>query len=348
MNQYNELFKDIKPVTSNDAFTYEVMRKHRKRRRSNKRAVILTICITTVLIASTLTAGAVGNWDYPVIFSNFFNGTPFSGEPEVLIAEQTGGHEEINFSIGQNTFEGITFEVTGLYAEPNALIVFLDVISAEPIFNKGSRGSYNTINPNPGEDQFLFNNTTGHWDIGHTRFSNTFVKSENVLTVVYRIDDMNDIITEGTGYTIMFYGINEYTGVVYNEPVNDPVTGPGIAEIKFGIDKLALNSLIVIYPDVSLENGNVIKELRISPFSIWVMFSGDDEENLRQEWNHFLTLLLRMKDGSLAGTNSNASAGRFYACEKTYEIMRYVSFDSPINVNNIAAIVYRDVEIPLP
>ena len=351
MIQYNELFDKINPDTSDDTFTAEVLKKHQRRKNTNKRTIIFTICVISVLMISTLTAGAVNNWDYPEIVRSIFGSnsidyTPFRGDPEVLLTDHAGGHEDINFTIGINTFDGITFDVTGLYAEANALIIFIDVISDVPVFSIGNESTYNTRNPDTENDAFLFNNTTGQWDAEHTRFSKIYVQNENTVTVIYRISDLSDSVSEGTEFTMMFYGITEMIGLINNEPVLESKLGSGEAEIMFAINNLALENIISIHPDVLLESGNVIKEMRISPFCIWIKFDGN-EEGLEKEFSHIRTIQLKMNDGSTATTSSNASTGKFDANTNIFEIMYYISFDNLLNVKDIEAVVYRDVEIAL-
>jgi len=336
MNQYNELFDKINPITSDDTFINEVLKKHQKRKAANKRTMILTMCIATVLMVSTLTAGAVNNWDYPAIARHFFGGNPVS------IA---GMHDEIRFTVTKNTFEGITFEVTGLYADTNDILISIDVISDEPIFQTFNK-SYNITTPNSLYNQFILNNTTGHWDKNYTSLANTTGRDKNTLTVVYRISNLSELVLEGNEYTMNFYGVENFTGIEEGEPVYETLIGTGKAEINFTIDKLALENLIVVYPDIILESGNTIKELSISPFKLQVLFEGNEEVPFPDAL-HFAGFQLKMKDGSISILSAAASSSRYDINTNISDMVYYISFNNLINVNDAAAVIYRGIEIPL-
>jgi len=336
MNHYNELFDNIRPVTRDITFTEEVLKRHQKRKQTGKRTMLFTICIAVVLTASTLTAGAANNWDYQELARYFFGGSTDS---------LVGVHEEIRFTIGENTFEGITFEVIGLYVDTNDILISIDLISEEPIFQTFNT-SYSLITPFTHHEQFLLNSTTGHWETDYTKFSNLTIRDKNTLTVVYRISNLSDLIFEGAEYTMIFYGIENFTGVEKGAPNYETTIGPGKAVINFIIDKLALENLIIVHPNITLESEITVKEVSISPFKLQVLFEGNEEAPFPNAF-HSAGFQFRMNDGSISILSANAAASGYDLNTNTTYMTYYSSFNNLINVKDVAAVIYRGIEIPI-
>ena len=165
----------------------------------------------------------------------------------------------------------------------------------------------------------------------------------------------------------MFHGIEMSMDIdAEGKPLFSYPIGNEATEIKFIIDILAMDNNKTVYPDITLENGNTITEMKVNPFAILLNFDGIekppthddywyetdiviiDPDNLKVEsvqHNNFIMILT--KDGttlelinvsyeSISDSNTQKSWIRFN-----------IDFTQTLNINDIAAVIYRGVEIPL-
>ncbi|MDR2572236.1 MAG: hypothetical protein LBD23_18325 [Oscillospiraceae bacterium] len=373
MNNYIEVMNTISPSIESSTLTDIVIEKTRIRRRKSLHNLCVTATIIMILTSITITAGAVSDWDYPGIARYFFGGRQNVVE---------GMHDEIRYQVEdmpdemRYLFEGMpneihyqeennfTIEIAGLYADNQSILLSVDVIADEPIFDNSN--NWNEFLVNHGDGGHILNHIINQWEPVSVSTRTSHV-SANVINAFIRIDNLSHEVIEGNVYSIMFSGIRQYVGEEEGKSVFSYPIGAKNTEIKFIIDKIAMENLVTVYPDITLENGNTITEMSINPFSITFLFDGieeppSDEENF---WvfsekiiddeivptvTYTLTILNIVTKSGTVMELINAT----YTCfsnstdtEQTTKMMFHVAIDDTLDANDIAAVVYRGIEIPI-
>jgi len=256
MNNYTEMFDGIKPVKCNEALADAVVSRTQVRQRAKFRNTIVAVAVAVSLMGITITAGAVTNWDYTSIARYFF------GDDDIVTE---GAHDVINYSIVENTVEGVNFEIVGLYADDLSMLLAIEVTADDPIF-----GDDLSIVLWPGSGKTLFNHTLDNWvRCGWQQSSNSFT-SEYTRTIIYRLTDIDGSINEGDEFTILFPRL-EWISSFENTELRSL---HGHVEIRFVVDKLALVNAVIVYPDVLLDNGNTLNKVNINPFAVSIYLDG--------------------------------------------------------------------------
>ncbi|MCL1823601.1 MAG: hypothetical protein FWG44_05305 [Oscillospiraceae bacterium] len=338
---YRELF-DIAEPTSTEAFADAVYRKAAKTsskqlKSPQKRALRFAAIAMAAFIALTVTVGAATNWQYSELVNRFFG-----NNPNVL----DNMHEKINYEVTKNTFEGFTFEVSALYADSDTVFVAIDVISEEQVFNTDKETEYYlTVIPRLSDYGF---------------YTSPYVISENHLTAFLNMDTLPESVSVNQNYifdlTEIYVMVTDENGVVLQKNIAE-----GKAEIEFTVDKLANENLLTAVPNVTLESGNVLTEVKINPFTIWFSFNGEEEIYQYEKGRIFF----KTKDGEITDlTDMTISrvlpegdflipvASRVSKWYKNGEwkislsVVKY-DYGHTFDTKNIEAIIFKGVEIPL-
>jgi len=355
MNNYREMIGDVKPSLSSKALADAVVEKaHKKNRKMLRNASIIAVLIV-ILMGTTLTVGAVNDWDYSAVTRFFFGGSPNVVE---------GMHDELNYVVADNTFSGVNFEVTGIYADIDAFLVAIDMIADEPMFSENMPAR---INRDEGKSGYEIGYTLEpSIRTGYYLLESVYV-SDTVMTLVLRVTgirDMGAIVYNNRDYTVVFTEIISRTvidGVNYFEHPNSigddqyeysKPFGDGQAVINFTIDKLAMENIVTIHPNIRLASGNIIKEVKISPFKVYMTFDGVEERSQVTE----AYLGDRYSDNGYSVTVVNANKAELVLFTSTMfgntaTGESFLTFEAPIanaiDVQNITTIIYRSVEIPV-
>jgi len=255
MNNYKKLITSISPAINSETLADAVVAKTQIIKRKKYRKTCTLIITIFVLMGFTITAGAVSGWDYSAVARYFFGGSQ-------IVAE--GMHDEINYTVVENTIQGITFEITGLYVYDMTIMLSIEASSQEP-FDENS-----TLKLWPERDKALFDHSLDEWISCRWSLSGSYGSDMYKRTLLYKLDNIEEPIPEGSEYSIVFTQAEFYIDPDF--PGNRAVQGR--VEIKFAIDKLALMNSITINPNVELDNGNIIDEIRINPFNIFISANG--------------------------------------------------------------------------
>jgi hypothetical protein len=357
----------IQPVSSNEAFADAVFERVKKRKRIKTYRMITTILIVTILLGLTITAGATTGWDYTAVARYFFGDA-------VIVRE--GMHDEINFTIVENTFDVFTFEVIGLYADETSILLAMSVIADDPIFNNRQ---YPSLWP---AGRSLYDHSSErlvrcYWT------ATTSVISDNELIIVNEFTVIDGIISGGKEYSVLFDRI-EWSG-----GLNNDLTGR--VELRFLVNELALENSVTVFPNIVLSNDNILIEAHINPFFINLLFEGSDIPKADQVLDNIAFIdndgdeinitaafsglfdadgnkLGITRQGAVivdAGGNADSYEGKIYDAngnavsliadsvrvtdyqDERYSVIIHIEPFTALNIRNIAAIVYDDIVIPL-
>jgi hypothetical protein len=332
--QYKELF-DVALPYDDEVFISKVLRKAEARKPAKRSVFRFGTVMTVVLIAVTLTAGGAIGISSSGLISRFY-----SGNSQVL----DGMYSEIGGGLVKNTFKGITFEVTELYADSESVFFALDIISEKPLFtlhtdSDGAERSDGYL------EQSIYKQSEGF-----TGFSRRdYFISENHQVSLYYYRSQNDQtgwkpeISEGDELTVEITGIKKYVETRPGE-IDEIYAAKGEAVIKIAIDKLADDNLIVVYPDTLTEAGNILKKLTVNPFQICFYFDGHETQQLDENYVRLIT----KDDGETdIGDISVAAAWGAYHPQNVSEYEIDIRYDYNLDVGNLKAVIYKDVMIPL-
>ncbi|MCL2628353.1 MAG: hypothetical protein FWD44_06640 [Oscillospiraceae bacterium] len=340
MNTYNELLSNIKSASSDEDVVSAVLSKSRKIKRRKTRFAFASVLIFTTLAVSTLTVGAVNDWDYTTVLQRIFTNNQ-------TVAESM--ESDINYKIVNNTYKDITFELSALYTDTNSLFMIVDVISEKPMFYEhlefGGGSIPSILKLVPG----------GQADLPINDFS-CYVVDENRMIVVFFF---TKIITAGehpdyTGYVLYPIALSEAVedgrefALLFGKG-GFSLSG-GSAELRFTIDKISEQNNIVLNPDLPLENGNVLKEARITPFNIVLSY---EKETVDKTWVEKISII--MKDGEERkldawsydeGWAKSISGGHFSEYEN-YSWIAFFHHDKLLDLDEVATIVFDGTPFPI-
>ena len=331
LSRYNELRKD------NNVNTRPlIIRKHRF-------AIIAAVVVLTILLTSTALAATTG------YLQNLFG-----NNPTVLDNIQ----HEVDFTVIDNTYEGISFEVVGVYADSGSFYLIVYAISDEPLFPKPTEyfvyighsivGLADYSNHMMLPKGFLFSNFDIHF-IDETRLMLTWFSGASVGNV-----------TAGSEHIVTLenairYYIIDYDGRVIREEsgANTRALVPGTAVFRVTIPDIVAQNQLRLEPNIILDSGDILSAITISPFAITFFYEGDIE----YEENFYLEgCYIRMKDGSIRDLSWRSCFIASMSGGLTFESLHYdISFPTYINltfsrdktiaVEDIEAVIYNDIEI---
>jgi len=357
MNNYKDIVDNIKPTTSDDDFMTSVMVRSQKRKISYTRKLSVTFVVVIGLMALTITAGAVNDWDYAALIRNIFNNNP------VVIDSMDN---DVNYEIVSNTFDGLSFEISAVYADMEALFLIVNITSDEPLFNESHEISVAATGPLRLGDGFK-----GWPEFALSQFSYYVINEYHLVTAMYFVDPVDretfpvfadhvpaylesvihykDVITSGRYFSILFDGDDEN--------VSFPVSN-GRAEIRFTVDAIDEQNVLLLNPDVMLDNGIVLDEIRINPFSITIRYSGD-RSSLVSEFSGYpksidsaMGVSILLKNGSIKpivmlNNGGSVSGGWFNdEAEISWSIL-LLNYDHLLVIDEISAIIFDNIKIPV-
>ena len=368
MSTYTDLIDDIEPKSSDDAVIASVLEKYRIVKRKKIRNLTVSAFIITIFMAMTITVGAVNEWDYTAVLQRVFNNNP-------IVAESM--KNEINYRVVNNTYDGITFELTGLYADDESLFLVVDITSEKPVFNEQP---FQVRGGSLPSTLALISGATGseivHYPgFSHNDFSYYFIDEKHILAVTFFSEpvwgedhgfisgDSNvfpfpDAVADGREFVLFFgdtnYNMNtkEYNGL--------PLIVKGSAELRFTVEEINKQDVILIYPDVPLRDVAVLKELKITPFSFLARFEGDGIGAITytHDYGIITNIHIKMGDGEIIPLESwigGSKRGLLRSFSIGYHGTDYenhswyASFqhDKLLVIDDIVAVIVDNVEIPV-
>ena len=348
MDNYKELF-DIHSTTNKEALVNKLMERaaHSTRRNTRvfKPALIAAVIALTILVSGTTYAASTG------LLQNLFG-----NNPAVLENIQ----EEVNFEVLSNSFEGVEFEVIGLYADDDSILLMIEAIAEEALFTD--------------EKVFIGSGMIGLTDYAPGVFPKGFISSESHI---YRIDEHRLTllwyfsgsvtgVNPGTTHTLTIkpllydvYDSNGFVLLVDEEGESMISTGSieGRAEIMFIVGDLIANNHIRLSPNIELESGDVLIEVVVNPFNIIFFLEGVKEyETFNADESY-----IRMRDGTIKELDfcrensiiTRMTGGLTYKSTHygiSHPTFLHLSFtqDQTVVINDIEAIVYKSIEILVP
>jgi len=255
MNNYKDLIDGINPTINSETLADAVVAKTQIIKRKKYRNTCALIITLSILMGFTITAGAVSGWDFFPVARFFFGGSQIAAE---------GMHDEINYTIVENTFNDLSFEVTGLYADDMTIMLSFEVSSNEPFFDDNY-----SFNLWPDLNKILFDHSFDKWVNCQWQLSSSF-DSVYKQTFLYKLFYIDETILEGNEYSIAFSRAEFFSGI----DLPGARSLQGHVEMKFEINKLALMNSITAIPDFLLDNGNVVNEVKVNPFNIFIFAEG--------------------------------------------------------------------------
>jgi hypothetical protein len=250
-----------------------------------------------------------------------------------------------------NTFEGLSFEVAAVYADIESLVVVIDVTSESPIFNEthetgsllGGMFVYGSL-VETGWPEFKFNNTK------------YFVIDENRLIGIIGCHLPVTAVYAGAEYSLHFgaeKGLSSYGYSPHGHGILRFPIFPGNADVKFTVDALNTESLIHIYPDVSIRRTDaIIREVIVTPFYSKIYFDGDIKNLFTSDnslfWNqsyiHMIdgtrrSVVSEWQDSGTYNETINEEYGLFY--------LRTFCYKNLIDLEKVSAVVFMGERIPV-
>ncbi|MCL2077760.1 MAG: hypothetical protein FWH08_05055 [Oscillospiraceae bacterium] len=299
-----------------------------------KRKVLRFAAVTAgALIALTITAGAVSGWNYSELINNLF------GNNQNLLENMQG---EINYEVVTNTFEGVDFEISALYADSESIFLAIDVLSEESLFGNNYAGygvamdmSGAIFYDEPlGGSEALMNGEA----VWNSLLRNVYVVDENIITIL-EFSTNTEGISAGEQYTVFINGITAI-GYLNEDDEYDYDTINGQAEIKFIIGKTVNDNLIVLYPEIMLESGSVLEKLIVNPFAVCFYFTGLEDNVFTFEQN---SIYIKTKDGEMINMGDIMQGGMY---ADSYVIMK-TKYQNTLDLENIETVIYQGIEIPI-
>jgi hypothetical protein len=303
--------------------------------RMKKYRVALVAVAVVVVMLGTVTVAAVRTG----LMQDWFAGNP-------AVREIVEGI--IDYEVLTNTFEGVTFEMVVLYADEESLFYAVEAVFEEPVFAGHRVGD---------SVSFSTSRLIESFGVGaHGASGMELITDENRATGVWYISQLGNSggsVVEGTAYTIEFYEISA-RDVQSGE---DTVLAMGHAEIRFTVGAPSSQQFVIIEPDLALPSGDVLKEVKITPFSIKLCFYGNaeyiaqfDRGRLGYGNNAYEGSSIVMKNGEVRELSDIGRGSSGFEPTKSNSITYValeIAFDKTFDVRDVAVFVYRGVEVPV-
>ena len=357
MNNYTDVLDNIRPETSDEDFIKSVMGRNKKIKTANIRKISVISVVVIGLMALTITAGAANDWDYTTLFRSIFGNNP------VVIDNM---NKNVNYEVVSNTFDGLSFEVSAVYADAEALFVTVNITSEKPLFNESHETEGGCLGPLrlgdgfEGWPEFTMNTFSYHVIneyqmvaaiyFTHPVDRETFpIFGEHIPGYLENVVHYRDVITSGGYFSILFDG-----GVSLS---NFPVTS-GKAEVRFTVPAIDEKNVLQLYPDMMLYNGVLINEIRINPFCIIIRYSGDTS-SLVSEFSALpvsidtaMDIGILLKDSSIKpivmSHDGGSNRGGWFSTENENNYTGMLLFyDQLLIIDDIAAVMFDNDIIPV-
>jgi len=364
MSTYTDLLNDIEPKASNEAVIDSIIDKSRIIKRKKIRNLSVTVIVLTMFMAMTITVGAVNDWDYTSLLQRIFNNNQ-------IIADSI--ENNVNYRVVNNTYDGITFELTGLYADKESLLLVVDITSDKPIFSesKDARGGslissliIASESPDPSipiMPNFSMNDIS-YYILDDTRmvavvfFAEQFIIEypfpEGTTSYIY---PFHEAVAKGKEFALLF-GDNTFGN---NPHVHGLPLDGGNAEVRFTVDSIDERNSILLSPDLTLADNVLLKEIRLTPFSLVARFDGTTGNlgngffHTNDGWETDISLL--MSDGEvkpLEYLNNgsgllNSFSGGSHADYENHSWVASFNHAQLLDLDEVVAIIFYDIEIPV-
>lgn len=290
-----------------------------------KKKLIAAVAAAVILLGALTVSAVTG---LPEFVLNMF------GNNQAVL---DGLQSDVKYKVLRNTFDGLTFEVSALYADKDAVFLAIDVVSDEPIFTENDDGA-STVMFNPlvlGKNDFTSISTR-----------NYFINEYRLTILAYFSEPHSGEVKPGNEYTAAFSNFSFFSQEDY-----------GMVEIKFTIDELAMGNDVHVFPNTPTADGNTISEIKINPFRIMIIFENINLFAASEDYklNH-LDVAFKMANGEIinseniiqsasSGGHTKNAAGEITDGDASLSIN--FKFDSTFDVNDIEAVIYKGIEIPL-
>jgi len=159
-----------------------------------------------------------------------------------------------------------------------------------------------------------------------------------------------EIVATGSYFTILFDGGGSLSGF--------PISG-GRAEVRFIVDAIDDQNVLFLYPDVTLDNSVLIREIRISPFSFTIRYD-DNTASMVSDYSgnricifDAVDVSLLLKDGSRKPLNMLYDGGSirtgFGGEYDEHDIWwnELLHYDQLLVIDDITAVILDGIEIPV-
>ena len=368
MSTYTELLDDIEPKSSDEAIIASVLEKNRIIKRKKIRNLTVSGVVLTLFMAMTITVGAVNDWDYAAVLQRVFNDNR-------IVADSL--ETEINYSVVNNTYDGIDFELIGLYADEDSLFLVVEITSEKPVFKEplyvtgGSLLSSLILLPERAGSEVVqltdFTvNEFSYYVIDETRMIAVSFFAETIggdhlanTAESSNVFPFTEAIATGRELTLLF-GDALYYDAFKQESFGLPIGVDGGAELRFTVDAMHKQDVILLYPDVPLRNVAVLKELIITPFSFLARFEGNGILAITYTHDGGIITNIHVKKsdgeiipferwsgGSKRGLLSSFSIGYHGADYENHSWFATFQHDMLLVIDDIVAVVIDDTEIPI-
>ena len=323
-------------------------------KRTVYRVALITASIVLFLsMGMYSTATALNNWTPPSSIHEFMN-IIFGDSPTIPEVLQ----DEPPYEVVTNTFNGITFEVSSLYADNNSVILTVDIFSEEPRFSENH--SYGSMMH--GRHYGFRNIEKDYYYINEYQMTVVFrmndpiaeIKAGNKYTI--RIGDFIDDLDDSFKYseaednpeaviTVKINSIdttNNYSRLT-NIPLNNqnPLTEPGIVLYKIDINPFVVQ--FHFYSDIGFDTLD---------WSWGSIYNDDYSHELLSEINE--SVYFRMRDNEIrcflvcdVCRDTISGGGAYPDSENTYIVQYNFALKHTINTSDIEAVVFQGIEMPV-
>ena len=367
MSTYTDLLDDIEPKSSDEAIIASVLEKNRILKRKKVRNLAASVVALTLFMAMTITVGAVNDWDYTAVLQRVFNDNR-------IVADSM--ETEINYRVINNTYDGIDFELIGLYADDDSLFLVVEITSEKPVFKEplhtiGGRnihslallsersGSEVMQRPDFEVNEFNFYVIDETRIIAVTFYTETFLNDIPAgITHSSEVFPFSEAIATGREFTLLF-------GDAFSDPFTRdylglPIGVDGGAELRFTVDEIHKQDVIMLYPDVPLRSVAVLKELKITPFGFLARFEGNGigAVTYTHDMGIITNIHVKMNDGEIIpfemwlggsrrGIISGFSIGYHGFDHENHSWYGTFQHDMLLVIDDIVAVIIDDTEIPI-
>jgi len=366
MNTYVELLDEIVPSSSDEDIVTAVLNKSSKIKRRRTRSIGISIITLVILTSMTITVGAVNDWDYAAFLRNIFNNNQ-------IVADSI--EHDANYRVINNTYDGLTFEMTGLYTDDESLFLLVEITSGKPIFNNSylARGSITSslciVSEAADSEiaQFLdFKvNDFNYYLIDETRivavtfFTEPAWDGGPVFTAdVSNSSSFREAVVSGREFSLLFGDVS--LSDMFGQSLGGLPLRDGGAELRFKIDAFAEKNVLTMYPEIQFGNDTILKELRITPFSFRAYFSGNARElgdgfSYSYDYGYTTDISIVMNDGEVkpleilnngGGLLRSFSSG-YHADHENISWIATFGHDQLIDLDNIVEVIFHGITIPV-
>ena len=350
MSTYTDLIDDIEPTSSDEAVITSVLNKNRIVKRKKVRNLAVSVFLITIFAAMTITVGAVNDWDYTAVLQRIFNDNPV-----VAVSMEN----DKDYRVINNTYDGITFELNGLYADDESLFLIVEITSETPRFLEplrvtgGSALRALLLAPNSPESDRLYTNWPDRPGFTTSDFHYYVIDETRMIAVIYFGESRPYQVPAGiTSYVHPFHeaaASNREFVLLFGDimlPDGDDYSGlylrGGSAELRFTVDAIDTQNIILINSDLPPMNNAILNELRITPFSMTIRFDG-----LSVIVGEYVVFLMKDGEAKPLHTLSAGFSKGYFSDNENHTWIATFHHDNLLDLDEVAAVIFNGVEIPV-